>query len=1283
MMTGRQDEKFPDQPFFNHIRDALWRRPSRASVMVGSGFSRNARKDRPDASDIPLWSDLADGLAKSLLVAGDERVCETDTQHQSASDSALDLAQKYEEYFGRARLHQFLIESVRNEDFSPGEIHRRLLKLPWRDVFTTNWDTLLEQCLPVPEQSYDLVTSVDHLSVTAPPRIVKLHGSFPGAFPLTITRTDYDRYPVVFAPFVNTVQQSMMETVVLLLGFSGEDPNFRRWLNWVQKNLGEAAPRIYLAGWLGLSEPSRTQLMKCNVVPIDLARHPNAGNWPEPLCHSYALKWILLSLELARPYSVEAWPRHLAQTHPSVPAELRPVDSVVARRPEEELWEEAVAKPKQPANLNSIRRVLLNWRHNRRCFPSWLVLPYQAAEEMRANTDHWESLILASLPNLTDGAERLDALSELVWRREAQLDPLLDDIEVAVVGILAEVDCQRRLIGGVELKDLDWQRVRRQWRTLAAALLTVSRFNFDCTEFKHRIDLLKPFMAEDDHVRERVWHERCLWALNHQDFAQLKELVGEWQPRSSDPAWILRKAALLSELGANKESRKLALDVLESVRSWPNDSSSLTGVSREAWALWLAHANHNDTENTVSRLGELEARLRMLGQYRCDPRTEFRAHEMAVVGKHHDEEIKPFDLGITHATRWNFSDMAQRRALASLRAIRFVEVVGSPSVISGGLLHRAAEALLPFKPELASRLTLLCGRGSADRRYSKTLSRCRIAFMPSELAGSLARSQRRTLDIALEELGRVGGVNHGRWVWTHRLEGAMEALSRLVLRLKPDEAESVFRLACSLYCDPRIGSNVPIVFPLANLLRRSWEALPTSLKARNALDLLRLPIIGVDGFTVERELRFQDPGSIMDSALVWLVCPVPERSEANESVWVEVVRLVTKGLQSGGTARKTGCVAASSPWAMAEVLRLRRERQLAGALWDFGSRSNGLPRETNLEASVFLTLPEPEHGLAKRQLRAGWIRSTSWENKPSEVLEEILGSAGAALERVRECRCEINFTTEEMASLNKAFERWAFIGPSRFSPLDLHKILPWRRNVRKMATLLLELEPSSGVAQALFERVRKLGTGKMPAFELTPGIVKGDTGLVDSAARLLKIAVAGTTAEQRIQAKSASEGLHRWLRASAQDESCLPAPPADLVFEIGVIIATHRWCSLSHSLMIAEWVFESGTVEHREMLRQPVLSGLGFLRQVLVFRENTAAHPFVERPEVDEDDVDVPRLRWHCVRLAAAMDSAGIADEAVVTGWLDDAETDPLPEMRFAVEFRHSSQDEINSPDSE
>ena len=92
------------------------------------------------------------------------------------------------------------------------------------------------------------------------PRIVKLHGSFSAHFPLICTEEDYRTYPMRFAPFVNTAQQAMMETVLLLIGFSGDDPNFLHWSGWVRDNLGETAPKIYLAGWLDLSIHRRRML---------------------------------------------------------------------------------------------------------------------------------------------------------------------------------------------------------------------------------------------------------------------------------------------------------------------------------------------------------------------------------------------------------------------------------------------------------------------------------------------------------------------------------------------------------------------------------------------------------------------------------------------------------------------------------------------------------------------------------------------------------------------------------------------------------------------------------------------------------------------------------------------------------------------------------------------------------------------------------------------------------------------------------------------------------------
>ncbi len=134
-------------------------------------------------------------------------------------------------------------------------------------------------------------------------------------------------------------------------------------------------------------------------------------------------------------------------------------------------------------------------------------------------------------------------------------------------------------------------------------------------------------------------------------------------------------------------------------------------------------------------------------------------------------------------------------------------------------------------------------------------------------------------------------------------------------------------------------------------------------------------------------------------------------------------------------------------------------------------------------------------------------------------------------------------------------------------------------------------------------------------------------------------------------------------------EAKLQPPPADLVFELGAMIATHRWCALSNALEIAGWIFQNGSGEHRDLLRSPCLQGLAFLRQVLAFQEDPNPRPFTELPEVvSEDDVDLPWLRWRCVGLAAAMDLAGLGEESAVAGWLKDAENDPLPELRFAAE---------------
>ena len=75
--------------------------------------------------------------------------------------------------------------------------------------------------------------------------MIKLHGSFPDIRPFIITEEDYRTYPQRFPEFVNTVRQSLIENVLCLIGFSGDDPNFLSWIGWLRDVMGEQASPVY------------------------------------------------------------------------------------------------------------------------------------------------------------------------------------------------------------------------------------------------------------------------------------------------------------------------------------------------------------------------------------------------------------------------------------------------------------------------------------------------------------------------------------------------------------------------------------------------------------------------------------------------------------------------------------------------------------------------------------------------------------------------------------------------------------------------------------------------------------------------------------------------------------------------------------------------------------------------------------------------------------------------------------------------------------------------------
>ena len=164
---------FVDQIRINRVRYALWERANGASVMVGSGFSRNAEVNLAGGSRLPDW----DGLVRAMFRELHPKDAAGRAVEMPASADPLAIAQDYCNEFGRAELHRFLRDLIRDDEVEPSEYHRRLLELPWSDVFTTNWDTLLERkAQQVATPSYGVVRATDELPLVPRPRIVKLHG---------------------------------------------------------------------------------------------------------------------------------------------------------------------------------------------------------------------------------------------------------------------------------------------------------------------------------------------------------------------------------------------------------------------------------------------------------------------------------------------------------------------------------------------------------------------------------------------------------------------------------------------------------------------------------------------------------------------------------------------------------------------------------------------------------------------------------------------------------------------------------------------------------------------------------------------------------------------------------------------------------------------------------------------------------------------------------------------------------------------------------------------------
>lgn len=1244
----------PDQIYMNHVRDALWSRTGRATVMVGSGFSKNAQPARPNVGELPLWHELARAMCDRLHSPSPVGGHHCDAVLKSDPSAAPRLAQEYKDSFGRTSLHLMLQEHVRDGDFIPGDFHTRLLKLPWRDVFTTNWDTLLERTLPaVPERPYGVVHNRDEIPLSAQPRIIKLHGSLDGHYPLIVAEDDYRTYPKLHAPLVNTVKQAMMETVFCLIGFSGSDPNFLEWSEWVNDNLGDSATRIYVAGWLELATKERERLRSRNVIAIDLARHPEAANWPAHLHHIYATDWILHSLEGGRPYNVADWPTLPREGHPDPPPHLQPVEVVSSVRPQVEKWPRRTLAESE-SNNESVQTTLRDWRHNRSIYPGWLIAPLEVRNSIASITRGWEPYILRDLPNLHT-SEQLYAIREIVWRLEISLEPISSDLESAALEVLNLIDCDKSLIDGLADPDFDWPRIREAYREVTLSLVTAARFRLDKSTFDQRMASAEQFRDDDPDIRHRVSHERCLQAAWSLDFRALVSSLSSWDTKHADQIWTLRKAALLHEIGLDDDAKELIGNAIANIRRFPADDRSLAGPSREGWGLWSLI----DHENRVSILNGWNE----LASLKCNAFAEVTEVTNSLSSANAPDSSPSFELEADHTRTFHFG--ASNRVAPTYRAIRLSEVAAlppaSPTAYPGratasNLFKLTADRLVMSSPELAVRLVLRSCTSDTDETLKRVLSRTRVAMLSEDAVQRLVADCRQVIDYSLSR------------GWLDRVRVSLEVLSRLVVRLGSDAILEAFDHALELYANRQYAvlSNPLISTPLQNLLKRTWRSLHRQQRMNRSLDVLGAPIVGLDGFAVQLESRFPDPGHLVlgDSELHLF------RHSTHSSIrWQETLSLLLRALRAGEVARRR---AASRLLALPAdgALTKSETSDVAEALWaPTYSTGFGLPRGTLLYDWAFLTLPEPSPGAAMQGFRAKWLSKRTVMSRleamrkgvttqvtlgesPSDPhrLEDTLWNVGLAIRGMKRLGRSLTLTHKERMWLVCLVSQWLDVPVPHDSDdllrQELEGYAGWA--IAWLSPILLEVEPATQCTEKLFEKLREYTESGIPAYAPVGALVRL---MPERTAEIANWLRAGTASGDRRIASAALSGLNSWTELTNGSDLSVSDLPDDILRQLGITIAVRRRDLLSDALHVARRLFDDGRLDAQKVILTHVLEGLGYLADEL-------------RYDAEQEAGDIPHLRLRCAQLASSMSKAGLDQSPEVMQWLEIASADPFPEIR-------------------
>ena len=872
-------QSLPDYPAFEAFARALWN--EEAAVMVGAGFSRACERE-PDCPIPPIWSTFQAELEAAL------------GYKKNTGPSALRLAQEYQTLHGNDGLDRLILRLVTDDRWTPGQLHKQLMELPWRDVLTTNWDTLLERTEPeTPDRIYGCVQTIKDIGHKSRPRIVKLHGSLPSYKPFIFTEDEFRTYPTQNAPFVNLAQQVMLENELCLIGFSGNDPNFLAWSGWVRDTLGVAARRIRLVGALNLLPVSRSLLESRFVTPIDL--WPLVSHLHGNQRHEMALKLFFDALVAAKPKSPFVW-QMMANRH------------AVSH----EVPEEKRATRKRMADV---------WSQDRQAYPGWLVGPRKETGNRSGLFPRLQSKSETSESHLRFAVER-------IWRHKCAGFWLHRPDLIAADAHYDDASEKLAVEDRVEL----CATIAAEWR----------RFQ-DWNAWQRWMDRLAAI--GDLKAELHFAYETAQKALL--DWDDEAVLQASRSLKCEEPIWMLRRARLLANLHEHHQAAELYQAALLSIRrKLLAAPKSPWLISLEGWAsMFHRMSNRVLSEDSISSPKDESDEMRLrLTEAKADPwdtisRLERLASDRIDRNRRESERwVLHFEPG-RYDPGGTIQDDENECPFYGLTEV--IERTGAPESIANDYVFstrlETAFRAITERDEYDLMTFLARYRGWDEKILNWAVPRMQVAKLSPGVVEKLISGIPKSIDRLLPMNDRYGGNNH--------LAFLLELLARIIVRAEPETALKLYRRGVQWL----VGTDIwwGAYGACGKVLRAAIEPMKEAQRME-ALEIaleLKIPGEAVANGTGRHWPELFDGFSHDDFSSFDLSARGAARVE-------QLIAFIG----SGTSLDRDRAIRRLHFLHRANKLTLQQQNDLEGAIWARTS-GVGWPRETELPQWVFLDLP--------------------------------------------------------------------------------------------------------------------------------------------------------------------------------------------------------------------------------------------------------------------------------------------------------------------------------------